>query len=301
MSDQVVPRSKYVEETLVAAQYVREEIAQHVSGFIPVFALTLGSGLSGLAEEIQVVHRIPYADIPHFPILTVPDHKGELVVGHICGVPLIGLSGRKHFYEVARDPNGMDQVVFPVHVMANLGVKVYFATNAVGGLNVRYGVGNLMVIKDHIDLFMPDPLTGAHHDFGNGNLYFQPQNTEYAKWLRSLFHLASSRAGCKQNVHEGVYVARTGRTYETAATSRALRMLGADAVGMSVIPEVVVATNRGMETLGVSMITNLIAADGTNATSHVEVMNILGSKEVKDRVRSLFSEFFAIYRARYMK
>lgn len=300
MGSQVAAHLKYVEETLVAAQYVREEIAQHVSGFAPVFALTLGSGLSGLVEEIKVIRVIPYADVPHFPTLTVPGHKGELVVGHIHGVPVIGLSGRKHFYEVARDPNGMDQVVFPVHVMANLGVKVYFATNAVGGLNVSYGVGDLMVIKDHIDLFMPDPLVGAHHDFGN-NLYFQPQNTEYAKWLRSLFHLASDRAGCKRNVHEGVYVARTGRTYETAATSRALRMFGADAVGMSVIPEVVVATNRGMETLGVSMITNLIAADGTNATSHAEVMNILGSEEVKNRVRCLFSAFFAMYHARYIK
>lgn len=300
MNSQSTNHSLYVENTFVATQYVREKIEQKVSGFVPIFAVTLGSGLSGLAQEIEVVQMIPYADIPRFPRLTVPGHKGELVAGYIHGVPVIGLSGRKHFYEVARDPNGMNQVVFPVHVMANLGVKIYFATNAVGGLNLQYAVGDLMVIKDHIDLFMPDPLLGVHHDFGDDNPYFQPQNKEYAKWLRSLFHLAANRAKCKKNVHEGVYVARTGRTYETAATSQALRGLGADAVGMSVIPEVIVATNRGMETLGVSMITNLVAEDGTNATSHAEVVSILESKEVKSRARSLFSALFQIYHARHV-
>jgi len=301
MDSQAVERSLYAESTFVATQYVREQIERKVSGFVPTFAVTLGSGLSGLAEEIEVIQTIPYLDIPRFPRLTVSGHKGELIAGYLYGVPVICLSGRKHFYEVARSPNGMDQVIFPVHVMANLGAKIYFATNAVGGLNVHYKVGDFMVIKDHIDLFMPDPLTGTHHDFGNGNSYFQPQNTEYAKWLRSLFHLAAGRARCKKNVHEGVYVARTGRTYETAATSRALRILGADAVGMSVIPEVIVATNRGMETLGVSMITNLIAKDGTNATSHAEVVSILESKEVKSRARALFSTFFKMYQTRYVK
>ncbi len=264
--------------------------------FKPQLALTLGSGLGDLAEQIEVLRKVPYGDIPNFPKLTVAGHKGELIMGYIRGVPVIGLFGRKHYYEMAGDSYGMMQVVFPIHVMACLGIPIYFATNAVGGLRAGFGVGDMMIIRDHIDLFMPDPLIGPHMAFDANLPYFQPQHTEYDADLREMFKQAAILTGNKQYVHEGVYVARTGRTYESAATSRALRLLGADAVGMSVIPEVIVATNHGMKTMAVSLVTNVIAADGTNATSHKKVMKTLDDSATKQRLANVFLKFFELYR-----
>lgn len=253
--------------------------------FIPKVALTLGSGLNKLADLIQPVAVIPYKDIPHFPTLTVQGHEGTLIAGYLEGIPMIGFKGRKHYYEVAREPNAMDIVTFPVHIAASLGCNVYIATNAAGGLNTDYNIGDLMVIKSHIGLFQPNPLLGSHHDF-NGNEFFQPQNTEYSPSLRELFKSIDS------SIREGVYVALTGRTYETQAECLMLRSIGADAVGMSTVPEIIVATNRGMETMGVSMITNMIAEDGTNATNHEEVMGILNGKKTEEKLFNIFQKFF---------
>lgn len=253
--------------------------------FVPQVALTLGSGLNKLADLIKPVAIISYKDIPHFPTLTVPGHEGTLIAGHLEGVPVIGLKGRKHYYEVADLPGPMGIVTFPVHVAANLGCKLYIATNAAGGLNPSYKIGRLMVIKSHIGLFLPNPLLGAFHDFG-GNKRFQPQNTEYSESLRKLFLEIDPYA------REGVYVGLTGPTYETQAECLMLRALGADAVGMSTVPEIIVATNRGMETFGVSMITNVIAPDGTNATNHEEVVAVLNSKKTEEKLFRVFREFF---------
>ena len=253
--------------------------------FIPKVALTLGSGLNKLADLIKPVAVISYKDIPHFPTLTVAGHEGTLIAGYLEGVPMVGFKGRKHYYEVAHEPNAMDIVTFPVHVAASLGSKLYIATNAAGGLNTDYNIGDLMVIKSHIGLFQPNPLLGTHHDFG-GNVFFQPQNTEYSPSLRKLFRSIDT------SIREGVYVALTGRTYETQAECLMLRAMGADAVGMSTVPEIIVATNRRMETMGVSMITNMIAKDGTNATNHEEVMSILSSKHTEEKLFNIFRSFF---------
>lgn len=268
--------------------------------FKPEFAITLGSGLGDLAKNIDVFATIAYEHISNFPKLNVQGHAGQMLIGYLAGVPIIGLSGRKHYYEVASELYGMLEVVFPIHVMASLGVKNYFATNAVGSLNEEYEVGDMMIIRDHIDLFMPDPLVGPHLDFG-GNLYFQPQNNLYDKELSDLFHDMVLGSGFWGWVHNGVYVARTGRTYETAAASRALRVLGADAVGMSVVPEIIVAANRGMRTMAVSIVTNTISHNGTNATSHEEVMAILNSEKIRTRLKISFSEFFNCYHRRFMQ
>ena len=179
----------------------------------------------------------------------------------------------------------MDIVTFPVQVAASLGCKLYIATNAAGGLNTSYKVGELMVIKSHIGLFQPSPLLGTHHDF-RGNDLFQPQSGEYDPKLLELFRSIDPA------IHEGVYVAVTGRAYETQAECLMLRAMGADAVGMSTIPEVIVATNRGMKTFGVSMITNSIAKDGTNATNHEEVMVVLNSKPMEQKLSRIFRGFF---------
>jgi purine-nucleoside phosphorylase len=273
----------YVTHVKEAALFIQKIIGN--KNFSPRVALTLGSGLNKLGDLIQPIAKISYKDIPHFPTLTVPGHEGTLIAGYLEGVPMIGLKGRKHYYEVADMPKAMEIVTFPVQVAANLGCKQYVATNAAGGLNPSYKVGNLMVIKSHIGLFQPNPLLGTHHDFG-GNALFQPQNTEYSPLLRKLF------LELDPFIREGVYVGLTGTTYETQAECLMLRALGADAVGMSTVPEIIVATNRGMETFGVSMITNAIAADGTNATNHEEVTAVLNSKETEEKLFSIFQKFF---------
>jgi purine-nucleoside phosphorylase len=271
----------YVKQVHEATDYIQSKIKD----FSPKVALTLGSGLNTLADLIKPIVVIPYADIPHFPITTVAGHEGKMIIGTLEGVPIVGLKGRKHFYEVAHEPYAMDIVTFAVHVIANLGCKLYVATNAAGGLNPAYKVGDLMVIRSHIGLFQPSPLMGPYHDFGTTE-FFQPQNTEYDMTLRSIFKTLDP------SVHEGVYVAVTGRAYETQAECIMLRSMGADAVGMSTIPEILTATNRGLKTFAVSMITNAIAKDGTNATNHEEVIAVLNSKTTEEKLYRVFRQFF---------
>ncbi len=273
----------YTSQVEKAVSHIQKKL--HGKKFNPAIALTLGSGLNKLADLIDPVANIPYKDIPHFPTLTVPGHEGTLIAGFLEGVPVIGLKGRKHYYEVAHLGRPMDIVTFPVHVAASLGCRLYIATNAAGGLNSEYAVGDLMAIRSHIGLFLPNPLTGPHHTFDD-NVFFQPQHTEYSPGFRKLFKSSN------MSIHEGVYVAVSGRTYETQSECILLRKLGADAVGMSTVPEIIVATNRGMDTLGVSMITNVIAKDGTNATNHEEVMKILNSKKTEDMLYTAFRTFF---------
>lgn len=276
-------KNSYVQHIHEATEFIRKKIT--VKTFSPNVALTLGSGLNKLADLIDPVAIIPYKDIPHFPIATVPGHVGTLIAGYLENIPVIGFKGRKHYYEVADQPHPMDIVTFPVHVAANLGYKLYIATNAAGGLNPNFTVGDLMIIKSHIGLFLPSPMTGPHHDFSTNDL-FQPQSTEYDPELRKIFKRLDP------SIREGVYVAVTGRAYETQAECLMLRKLGGDAVGMSTVPEIIVATNRGMKTLGISMITNVIARDGTNATNHEEVMAVLNSKKMEEKLFRVFRKFF---------
>jgi len=193
----------------------------------------------------------------------------------------------------------MLKAVFGVHVLANLGVKNYFVTNAAGGLNQKYDVGNIMVLKSHIHL-QPNPLLGRHHQFtrieDNTRVWrFQPMSKAYDPKLKSLLLQAGSEH--KEQIHVGTYLAVTGPTYETEVECLAFRDgLKADAVGMSTTAEVIVARNRGMNVVGMSCITNKIAKDGTNATDHNEVKAILESKEVKDRLSYTVREFFKRYK-----
>ncbi len=274
---------QYVQKVNQAVSYIKKQFGS--TDFKPEAALVLGSGLDKIADLIEPIATIPYKDIPNFPITTVAGHEGLLIIGYLEGVPIIGLKGRKHYYEVANENNGMEQVIFPVHVVASLGCKLYIATNAAGGLNPRFSIGDLMIIRSHLDIFMQNPLLGPHHDFGN-NFFFQPQNELYDRKISELFRSDN------QDIHEGVYACLTGRTYESAADSTALRVLGVDAVGMSTVPEIIIAANRGMKTLGISTITNVIAADGTNATNHEEVVAILNSRETKAKLLFAYQAFF---------
>lgn len=263
----------------------------------PIFALTLGSGLGDLANEIKNSIKISYSDIPNFPTTTVPGHEGTLIIGELAGVPTIGLKGRKHFYEVAHEPfqNGILKSVFAVHVMAELGIRNYFVTNAAGGLNTTYKVGDIMVLKSHINM-LPNPLLGPNRTFSRISdsqqvWRFQPMNAAYDPKYSSM--VLNSQKKHSNTVHHGTYLAVTGPTYETEGECLAFRDgFGADAVGMSTTPEVIVARNRDMKVVGFSCITNTITKEGINATNHEEVAEILNSETVKSRLNQIVLDFF---------
>jgi purine-nucleoside phosphorylase len=276
-----------------AANYIKSCIKNDS----PVWGIVLGSGLGDLSKNIENQIIIPYKEIPDFPTTSIEGHKGEMIIGSLEGISVIGLSGRKHYYEVADEPFniGILKTVFAVNVLADLGVQNYFATNAVGGLNSSYKVGDIMIIKSHINL-LPNPLLGRYHDFKRVDdkqrvWRFQPMNNAYDISLRE--KLKQAGKNFSDYVHEGNYLAVTGPSYETEGESVAFRDgLKADAVGMSIANEVIIARNRGMKTVGFSCITNKITKDGTNATNHEEVKSILESAKVKDRLTSIVRNFF---------
>ena len=287
----------YVEKTQRAAHYIRSRYRQKAPSFIPHIALTLGSGLDVLEKEVRPILSLESGEIPYFPKSTVAGHAGRIVIGYLEKVPLIFFSGRVHYYEFGKIPEGIFQVVFPVHFAANLGCRIYMATNAAGGLNKDFNVGDLMLVNSHISSFLPNPLIGPHLEFGN-NLYFQPMHGAYSNDLQTLFHSAAADVIAAEqssiNVHSGVYAAVSGRTYETTAECMMLRTLGADAVGMSTVPEIITATNRGMDTLAVSLITNVIDRDGTNKTTHEEVTATLSDEKRSMLITNIFRNFFTL-------
>lgn len=266
----------------------------------PEFALVLGSGLGKLASCIDVVNKISYTEIPDFPIPLVPGHEGNLILGDIEGISVLALQGRKHYYEVADEPmnTGILQVVFPVHVLANLGISNYFVTCAAGGFSPEYNVGDLMIIKSHIN-FIPNPLLGQDRDFKKIDdtqcSRFQPMNAAYNPTYQNLLFEAGKEPKTSIHIRQGVYAALTGPSYETESECIALRRLGADAVGMSTAPEVIAARYRGMNVAGMACITNVIAEDGTNATSHEEVSSILQSAETEQRLYDVVKGFFRLF------
>lgn len=216
----------------------------------PKLALVLGSGLGPIAERMENATVIPYQEIPHFPVSTAIGHAGRLLCGRLAGIPVLLMAGRVHHYE----GYSLQQVVFPARVLAGLGVEVLVLTNAAGGINTSYQQGALVLIGDHIN-FLGNPLIGANHaGFG---LRFPDMSQAYDRELRRLAHAAAAEAGVP--LSEGVYVAVTGPSYETPAEIHAFRVLGADLVGMSTVPEVIAARHRGMRVLAISMVTNMAA------------------------------------------
>ncbi len=230
----------------------------------PSVGLVLGSGLGAFAESVENATVIPYAEIPHFPSSTAIGHKGELVLGHRHGVPVVVMSGRVHFYEGYR----MDQVVFPVRVLGRLGVETLIITNAAGGINIAYRPGDFMVIEDHINLLGTNPLIGPN-EAALGERFFDVSEA-YDPALRETASEACRAAGV--TAHRGVYVAFTGPSYETPAEVRMARILGADAVGMSTVPEVLAARHMGIRVAGISCITNVAAGVSREKLDHAEVL-----------------------------
>jgi len=239
-------------------------------------AIVLGSGLGDFTQSLQDSVSISYTDIPHWPASAVIGHAGKLVVGMMGSKRVVALSGRAHFYE----GHSMSVATFATRVIGLLGIRTLVLTNAAGGINVNFQPGTLMVIDDHINLMGTNPLVGSNDDrFGPR---FPDMTEAYSKRLREIADQAA--ASSKVAIAHGVYVALHGPSYETPAEIRYLRTIGADAVGMSTVPETIVARHMGMEVLGISCITNPAAGVLPKPLVHDEVM------EVARRVRGEFSK-----------
>ena len=228
----------------------------------PKTAIILGTGLGQLASEITDTYEFAYQDIPNFPVSTVAGHSGKLIFGKLGGVDILAMKGRFHFYE----GYSMKEVTFPVRVMYELGVKTLFVSNAAGGMNPEFKIGDLMVITDHINFFPEHPLRGKNLPTGPR---FPDMHEPYDPMLIKLADDIAHREGIP--VKHGVYVGVQGPTFETPAEYRMYRILGGDAVGMSTVPEVIVAHHCGIRTFGVSVITDLGGFDTPVEVSHEEV------------------------------
>lgn len=254
---------------MAAAEFIRSQVSLR-----PTVGLVLGSGLGDFADTLEDAVRIPYSRIPNFPVPTVPGHSGALVFGKKCGKSVVVLQGRIHYYE------GLSQqeITLPIRVLAALGVKTLVLTNACGGVNLSFRPGDLMLICDHINFSGANPLIGPNLDaFGPR---FPDMSDLYTASLRATIKEKASADGME--LQEGVYAMYSGPNYETPAEIRMFRILGADTVGMSTVPEALVAGQCGMQVVGVSCVTNMAAGVLPRKLSHAEVM------ETADRVRDKF-------------
>lgn len=255
-----------------AAAYIRS-----TTSITPEIGLILGSGLGVLGEQLEDAVTIHYADIPHFPVSTVEGHAGELVIGRLQGRNVVLMRGRFHMYE-GYEP---ERTAFPVRVMKALGVRMLLVTNAAGGVNMSYKPGNLMLISDHLNMTGRNPLIGPNDNALGAR--FPDMSEAYSRRLRAIAKETAEELGF--SVQEGVYVGLLGPNYETPAEIRMFRTLGADAVGMSTVSEVIVARHSGIEVLGISCISNMAAGILDQPLSHQEVMET--TELVKEQFLSL--------------
>jgi len=251
----------YFDRVETAAGLLRRRL-----GEVPAVAVVLGSGLGAFADRLADPLRVPYADIPHWPAATVIGHAGVLVRGTSGGTPVLTLAGRAHFYE----GHDLATVTFATRVLGRLGVKTLVLTNAAGGINTSFSPGTLMVMDDHINLMGSNPLVGPNDDrFG---VRFPDMTAVYSPRLRAIARDAATAASV--GIEHGVYAGLHGPSYETPAEIRYLRTIGADAVGMSTVPEAIVARHMGIEVLGISCITNPAAGVLPEPLNHDEVMDV---------------------------
>ena len=239
-------------------------IKKATGGFEPICAMVLGSGLGRMFEDFSPVLELPYGAIPNFPVSTVKGHEGKLSFGYIENSPVVILSGRFHYYE----GYPMEQVVFPVRVMGQLGVRNVFFTNAAGGIHPGFRKGDLVVIRDHLN-FMPNPLVGYNDE--NLGPRFPDMSQAYNRELIDRAQAFTEETGMR--VHIGCYVGLTGPSFETPAEYQAYRILGGDMIGMSTVPEVIAARHMGLRCFAVSVITNIAVPGHFNENSHQEVLD----------------------------
>jgi purine-nucleoside phosphorylase len=267
-------------ETSLSDSYSRAENAARTirahSALDAKVAIVLGSGLGGFADEFEDAVSLPYREIPGFVSSTAEGHVGSLVIGKVGGVPLMAMQGRVHSYEGYT----LEEVTFPIRTFKLLGIKTLILTNAAGGIDVQLSQGSLMVISDHLNLMGMNPLRGPNDE------RFGPRFPDLSEvYARELQELASEEARALDiTVRRGIYAALAGPSYETPAEIHMLRAFGADAVGMSTVPEAIVARHMGIKVLGISCITNMAAGISENPINHAEVM------ETGQRVREKFTQ-----------
>ena len=250
--------SKVYERLLKCYQCFKEKI-----DFTPKIALILGSGLGDYAEQADIKAVLDYKDIEGFPVSTAPGHKGRFVFGYVGGVPVVIMQGRVHYYE----GYSMEDVVLPTRLMKMMGAEVLFLTNAAGGVNTSFHAGDLMLIRDHISVFAPNPLIGANMD--ELGLRFPDMSHVYDKDLQQIIRETAKENGIY--LQEGIYTQLTGPSFESPAEIRMLRTLGCDAVGMSTVVEAIAANHMGMRICGISCISNLAAGMTDQPLNHEEV------------------------------
>ena len=238
----------------------------------PETAIILGTGLGSLVHEITDAYEISYKDIPNFPISTVEGHSGKLIFGKLGNKDIMAMQGRFHFYE----GYSMQEVTFPVRVMRELGIKTLFVSNAAGGMNPDFSIGDLMIITDHINFFPEHPLRGKNIEYGPR---FPDMSEAYSKELISKALQIAEEKGI--NVQQGIYIGTQGPTFETPAEYKMFHILGADAVGMSTVPEVIVANHCGIKVFGISVITDLGVEGKIVEVSHEEVQKAADTAQPK--------------------
>ena len=250
------------------AAVVREMNVSH-----PQVAIVLGTGLGGLAHEIEVATEIPYTDLPHFPLSTVETHAGRLIIGDLGGKAVVAMQGRFHYYE----GYSMAQITFPIRVMRELGATTLVVSNACGGMNPSFRAGDVMVIEDHINLLGDNPLIGPNDEELGPR--FPDMCDAYDRELIDLAEQVALDEGIR--LQKGVYVAVSGPNLETRAEYRFLRTIGADVVGMSTVPEAIVAVHGGMRVLGLSVVTDECFPDALKPANIEEIIRIAGAAEPK--------------------
>lgn len=251
--------------------------------FFPEIIITLGTGLSSIAESFKTYFLLPYSKIPHFPVSTVETHKGQFILGYLEGKKVAILQGRFHFYE----GYSCKELTFPLRVLSLFKPKIYIVSNSAGGLNLSFKPGDLMLIKDHLNLIPDNPLRGLNKEEWGPR--FPDMSQAYSLRLINLFKEVAREL--EEEVKEGVYVAVPGPSLETPAETRFLRLIGADAVGMSTVPEVIVAVHAGLEVLGISVISNVNDPDNFKPILFSEVVE--QSKKAEKRLTRLLRAFLA--------
>lgn len=268
------------EYSYAAAEKTASVIRAKIGSRSPVVGIILGSGLGGLADKIEDAVRIPYGEVPGFPEPKALGHAGTLICGTLAGKQVVAMAGRFHIYE----GHSPALAAFPVRVMHVLGVRRLFVSNAAGGVNERYHAGDLMIIEDHLNLMFTNPLIGPKQP---GEERFTDMSNAYDDQLRELLRSAANTHGLE--IHEGVYASLFGPSYETPAEVRMLRTLGADAIGMSTVPEVLVARALGIRVAGISVITNAASGVTSVPVSHSDVLDV--GQQVASTFEAIVTEF----------
>lgn len=270
---------KILKEVKAAAKFLQKKYRD-----IPQVGIVLGSGLGNFTDHISIEKEVPYADIPYFPVSTVEGHKGRLVFGKLAGKTVVAMAGRFHYYE----GYSAAEVVFPIRVMKLLGIETLLLSNAAGSVNPAYKVGDMMIIRDHISFFTPNPLIGKNIDeFGTR---FPDMSEPYKKHLVQKAKTIAAKH--QYDIKEGVYVSVTGPTFETRAEYKLIEVIGGDVVGMSTVQESIVANHMGIEVFAISVVTDLGLRDEDNIITHEEVLE--AAKAAEPKLATIFTELIEV-------